>query len=860
MVMRKILLTVVIIFIIVFFARAQSFESSTDADGNQQVFVELKTPKSLVDYFQKVSVNDASINLNPGVDPDGDEQGQACFTKDGNRIIIPNGLTNNVTILDWETQTAMANVDVGEYPVHADVSEDYAVIACLFDSSLYVIDLVDYSIAAVLDLPGQTFSCTISPDGSRVYGHCYNGDYSTVEVYNLSDFSHELTIDNLPAIPYMQSWVTGSGRVSFRFFTFVVSYANELLITPDGENTLYFYDLNTGVLVNQIDDIFSYEVELSLDGNTLVTVSADSPATVYQIDVANQTISDEFMLDIGYWAGSLSCNFDGNKVFFGGDNSGHIVDFAMNTHDVFNTNTAFGSATTADRQYVYSSNFKAAVFDFENKSIVGIHQGNTQGTCCVSPVGYKAFAYNNLFWEGGFFYDFASLNSLDYTGSQFFGNPPEGDIPTRVAITPDGNKAVVTNPGSWSVSIVDITTNEVTSVLELGEACKFVVITHDGNWAIASGYDLNTIKIIDLNAEEIVAYVNTNQRPGNMVVSPDDQYVYVMNIKGNTISKVLLDGENSVEVADFPCGTIGGIYSAYGIYSNMAITPDGAYLAATISFENHVKIIETGSMTSVAEINTGNMPLQIAINTNGDYATVTNQSDDTYSVIHVNGANSSLVNTFSNGLGNPIRVKYNPILDQMSIVDYQHSNLQWKVLHTNPETGDLIDTEFHEGFGATIDVGYSQNGTPVILTGAQPKPDGTYGDSHVLMGDEALTIGPGPIAFDVNPVSNVAVCACGGGGPDYISIVHLGEPVGIDEMSFGDLRINPVPVDNVLQIQCEKPIKKISILDLNGKVLMNFENVQYQIRVPTNQLTSGIYFINIIYENNISMVHKIIKK
>jgi hypothetical protein len=109
----------------------------------------------------------------------------------------------------------------------------------------------------------------------------------------------------------------------------------------------------------------------------------------------------------------------------------------------------------------------------------------------------------------------------------------------------------------------------------------------------------------------------------------------------------------------------------------------------------------------------------------------------------------------------------------MMIVDYQHSNLQWKILHTNPISGALIDTEIHDGFGATLDVDYASDGTSVILTGSQPLDGGEFGKSYVLMGDESFAIGDGPIAFDVSPVNNVAVCACGGGGPDYISIVSL---------------------------------------------------------------------------------------
>jgi DNA-binding beta-propeller fold protein YncE len=813
----------------------------------------------LPSLLQQKTIDDA-INLDPGIAPDGDEQGRSVFTLDGTKVITSNGLTNNITIFDWDTQMAIANVDVGMYPVDVSVTDDYAIVSCLNDSSLVVVSLSDYSIASILEMPGQTFSSTVNDDGSLVYGHCYEGDFSTMVVYSLTDFTEQYRIDSLPALPFLQSWVTGSGRISLKFFTFDISFTHDILITPDADDAILFYDLNTGDLLGQTTGMDCYEGDLSLDEGTYVTITINNPATVYQIDLMTQSVIDNFDLSIGYWASSLVCNADGTRAFFGGNNKGHIIDFTDDTHEIFSINTAFNAGTTADKQYIYSCNFKAAVLDFETKSVIGIHQGNTQSICCVSPIGYKAFAYNNLFWEGGFFYDFSTLNSLNYLGSQFFGSPPEGDVPTRVAITPDGTKAVVTNPLSWTVSIVDLTTNTVSSVLDVEESSKFVVITHDGNWAIVSGYDMNAIKIIDLNNEEIVAFVTTNQRPGNMVVSPDDQYVYVTNIKANTISKVLLDGANSNTVMDIPCGVIGGSYSAYGIYSNLAITPDGAYLIAPIPFDNLVKIIETSTMTIVAELNTGDFPLQVAINTDGTYATVTNQSADTYSVIHVDGANSSIVGTYSNGLGNPIRVKYNPIMDEMAIVDYQNINLQWQVLHTDPETGNLLYKEIHDGYGATLDAGNDSEGTSVILTGAQPLPNGNFGDSYVLMEDLAFPIAPGPIAFDVCTATNVAVCACGGGGPDFISIVYL-QATGVNHENSMEspYLIYPNPVQDILHIKGKGEINAIKIYNANGKLMMEQDAPSLPTDLFVGSFPTGYYFISFTNHQGVQTVMPILK-
>ena len=54
---------------------------------------------------------------------------------------------------------------------------------------------------------------------------------------------------------------------------------------------------------------------------------------------------------------------------------------------------------------------------------------------------------------------------------------PVGDNPLRVAFTPDGRRAYVTNRGSNTVSVIDTKTNTVVDTIEVGMAPGGVAIT-----------------------------------------------------------------------------------------------------------------------------------------------------------------------------------------------------------------------------------------------------------------------------------------------------------------------------------------------------------------------------------------------
>ena len=88
------------------------------------------------------------------------------FTPDGSRFLVAQRETNNVTVFDWSTMAPLATVDVGTGPGGIACSADYAVVACGFSDEVYVIDLDDYTVVAVIPTGEQPWVVRVSPDGT----------------------------------------------------------------------------------------------------------------------------------------------------------------------------------------------------------------------------------------------------------------------------------------------------------------------------------------------------------------------------------------------------------------------------------------------------------------------------------------------------------------------------------------------------------------------------------------------------------------------------------------------------------------------------------------------------------------------
>ncbi|MBD3220851.1 beta-propeller fold lactonase family protein [bacterium] len=702
----------------------------------------------------------AGNDLDPGVAPEGDYLAWPVFTPDGQTVLMANRATDNVTVFDVTTRTVVANVDVGSYPAGVAVGDQYAVVACAFSDEAWIIDLADFSVAAVIPTAEQPWVVRLNPDQTRAYVACDIPD--VCEIIDLETLAPVGQITGFPISLLSFSWGSENGRNGVRFTGFEVTPDGQHVVAGDRGQAVRFFDAGTGALAHTVGGIPDCTtVGLSGDGSTLVALSATDPATAYRIDLAGPAL-DGSVAVTGYGLSThqVAVNQDGTKAFLGvNNNSSAFVNFTAGSFRVLTgTYTPFAIGVSPDHAYAIGMQYRFSVLDFDREQLTGQWQGISTSVGAVSPVGATAVAVDPLRSEALNFYDYATPASPQWLGDCVSGLPPEGDAPRRVAITPDGSIAVVANVLSGNVSLVDLATGQVSAILPTGARTQNVAITPDSRWAVACGMDAGSVSVIDLELGEVAAVVPTGQRPGVVAIAPDGSHAYVGNIQGNTVSVIELDGADSSEVAELPCGIIGVSYAAYGISSAVAVSPDGAHCLVAASFDDQIKVIDTATNTIVASLTVGDFPLQIAFDDTGEYATVTNWFGDSISILRLAGAASTVETTVPTSDG-PIRLAYDPFNDLMGVAHYYTNVLQLR----DPRTGALVGVENYGDFGNLIQADFDASGRPYALTAA----DGD-GVAHFHVGGTASELPAAPSFFALDDGREAAAVVMP--GPDHVVV------------------------------------------------------------------------------------------
>src|SRR5574341_214085 len=229
--------------------------------------------------------------------------------------------------------------------------------------------------------------------------------------------------------------------------------------------------------------------------------------------------------------------------------------------------------------------------------------------------------------------------------------PPPIRVPTAVlpfnsnirsaAITPDGSKLYASDSFNNTVSVMNLSINEVIAILDVGNGPSSIAITPDGSKAYVnnSGSDNkpgNTISVIDVTTDNIVSTVNLEvgsvpSRPNGLAITPDGSRVYVTGVTLGVGNVLVIDVEKSViNPTNAVIATIGvGLRP-----SSIAITPDGSKAYVTNSGTdaepgNTVSVIDIPTSQLRSTINVGLIPTNIAITPDGSKVYVANSGSDT---------------------------------------------------------------------------------------------------------------------------------------------------------------------------------------------------------------------------------------
>lgn len=142
----------------------------------------------------------------------------------------------------------------------------------------------------------------------------------------------------------------------------------------------------------------------------------------------------------------------------------------------------------------------------------------------------------------------------------------------------------------------------------------------------------------------------------------------------------------------------------------------------------------------------------------------------------------------------------------------------------------------------TLNVGGSGYGIKIVTSGSQ----GTASHNKVCSNNTVKSASAG--------LTNITTSTCAA-SPCAVT-TNIAEP----DTSGSALTVSPNPFDQYIELDFLKPVSKLEISDMNGKVIMQeILNNEINYIFTTGSLSAGFYFIKITYLSGTSEIRKVMK-
>ena len=212
-----------------------------------------------------------------------------------------------------------------------------------------------------------------------------------------------------------------------------------------------------------------------------------------------------------------------------------------------------------------------------------------------------------------------TVSLIDLASRKVVATVPTGVGPHEVAVSPNGELAVVANygaqtPGS-SLTVINITAKKVLKTIELGEYRRpHGIVWLKGDEVAITAEANKALLIVDVNTGKVSANVTTDQNVSHMVVvSPKQNKAFVANIGSGSVT--VIDLKTLKKIADVPTGA-----GAEGI----DISPDEKEVWISNRAANTVSVVDTISSKIVATVESKDFPIRVKFTPDGKHVLVSN--------------------------------------------------------------------------------------------------------------------------------------------------------------------------------------------------------------------------------------------
>ena len=179
-----------------------------------------------------------------------------------------------------------------------------------------------------------------------------------------------------------------------------------------------------------------------------------------------------------------------------------------------------------------------------------------------------------------------------------------------LALHPNKAIAYVTNMKSNSVSVIDLTKNEVVKIIPCGLATESIDITPDGSEIWVTNKNENSITIINTSTYRVIDTLVTGDEPLKLKFSVDGKYCLVANARDGNITVYSQDSKKQITIIGIPGRNklLERILYHTPRPVNILMHPNGLYAFIANSNANKIEVIDMKTFKIVSTIGTGKIP------------------------------------------------------------------------------------------------------------------------------------------------------------------------------------------------------------------------------------------------------------
>lgn len=200
--------------------------------------------------------------------------------------------------------------------------------------------------------------------------------------------------------------------------------------------------------------------------------------------------------------------------------------------------------------------------------------------------------------------------------------------PHEVALSPNKNKAAVTNYGSqqpgYSISIIDLREQKIEKIIDLKpyQRPHGIQWFRGGNRIVVSVEAQQAVAIVDVIKGRIEQVIKTNKSGSHMVeLSRDEQQIYVPNRDSGTLSILSIADGNIIKTLSTGAGTEG-----------ITLADNGSEIWTTNRDANTLSIVDSQTLSTKQTLKSERFPIRAEASPNGEWVAVSNAQSDEISI------------------------------------------------------------------------------------------------------------------------------------------------------------------------------------------------------------------------------------